>query len=65
MQDVYVDEDASEWASWRRKWLKARMARISACQSCKTVPLVRRAVWFAGRHFIPVLDVLLEALCQR
>ena len=40
-----------------RKRLNARMARISACQSCRTVPLARRVDLFAGKHFMPVLQV--------
>lgn len=40
--------------SWRRKKLKARIATISACQSCRVVPWAN-VTFVAGRHFIPVL----------
>jgi hypothetical protein len=38
----------------RRKRLKERMARVSACQSWRMVPWARGSL-LEGRHFMPVL----------
>jgi hypothetical protein len=46
--------EATAWHSERRKWLKDRIARISACQSWRAVPFESGSL-LAGRHFIPVL----------
>lgn len=47
------------WSS--RKRLNARMARTSACQSCKTLPCANGSL-LCGRHFIPVLRLVSRAL---
>jgi len=58
------DRAVSSWDSRlhssRRKRLKARRARISACQSCIATPWASASL-DAGRHFMPVLhDVVLS-----
>ena len=36
--DVSIFPDARRKHSWSRKWLNPRRARISACESCNTMP---------------------------
>lgn len=47
------------WSS--RKRLNARMARTSACQSCKTLPSANGSL-LCGRHFMPVLRLVSRIL---
>lgn len=61
MIDVASKSKESRRHSSSKARFKARMARISACQSCRMLPFAAGTIE-SGRHFIPVLKAALSLI---